>query len=230
MFMLTRPSEDEIKEFLRSRKADSFSYHEVGATRDSTPAGYNIDHNRALIGDGLDDFLRAKQAVREWKMFDVPGLKLFFTDTSERSRPRRSAAGLPSRILFSQLLPDRLRDRRTGQLRICLRNPDRARRDRRGKIRRRVRSGFRRSLVRHLRVLTARASSREARLPVQPVQAKTICDRIESGDAEGGKSVSGIQRGTGKRITLALPLLQLVNCLRLHGLPSAWHQLHRART
>ena len=81
MFLFTRPSEAQIKDFLSSRKADSFSYPEVGATRGSPAAGYNIDHNRLVLGRGGDDFERAKQAVREWKMFDVPGLQLFFPDT-----------------------------------------------------------------------------------------------------------------------------------------------------
>lgn len=81
MFLLNRPTKAEIDEFLRARKVDTFSYPEVGATRGSPPPGYNTDHNRALLGRGDDIFARAKQAVREWKMFDVPGLQLFYPNT-----------------------------------------------------------------------------------------------------------------------------------------------------
>jgi uncharacterized protein (UPF0548 family) len=81
MFLLKRPTETEIDEFLIRRKADSFSYPEAGATLGSPPTGYDIDHNRILLGLGDDVFQLAKKAVREWKMFEVPGLKLFYPDT-----------------------------------------------------------------------------------------------------------------------------------------------------
>src|SRR5687767_8258055 len=82
MFLLSRPSDADIAAFLAARKDDSFSYPDTGATRGSPPSGYDVDHNRIMLGNGEDDFARAKQAVREWKMFAVPGLELFYPDTS----------------------------------------------------------------------------------------------------------------------------------------------------
>ena len=81
MFLLTRPSDARIKDFLSSRETDSFSYPDLGATRESPPAGYDIDHNRMLLGSGRGDFEKAKAAIRQWKMFDVPGLELIRSDT-----------------------------------------------------------------------------------------------------------------------------------------------------
>jgi len=81
MFLLTRPHTAEIRAFLEARGSDSFSYAEVGHTRGSPPAGFSVDHNRMMLGQGKAAFERAKQAVREWKMFDVPGLELFYPDT-----------------------------------------------------------------------------------------------------------------------------------------------------
>jgi len=81
MFRLTKPTSEQIQQFLDSRETDSFSYDAVGATRDTPPAGYIVDHNRELLGSGRDVFDRAKQAVREWKMFEVPGLELIHNDT-----------------------------------------------------------------------------------------------------------------------------------------------------
>jgi len=82
MFRLTKPTSQQIQQFLDSREADSFSYDAVGATRNSSPpAGYIVDHNRELLGSGRDTFDRSKQAVREWKMFEVPGLRLIHNDT-----------------------------------------------------------------------------------------------------------------------------------------------------
>jgi len=81
MFHFTRPTDAQIREFLKSREEDSFSYPEVGATLNTPPSGYNIDHNRMMIGRGIDEFERAKTAIRQWKMFDVRGLELCFADT-----------------------------------------------------------------------------------------------------------------------------------------------------
>ena len=81
MFHLTRPTAATIDAFLATRKTDSFSYPEVGATRSEPPQGYSVDHNRTILGNGEGDLERAKQAVREWKMFEVPGLELFYPNT-----------------------------------------------------------------------------------------------------------------------------------------------------
>jgi len=82
MFLLKRPSTSDIETFLSQREADNFSYSAVGATRTSSPpTGYIVDHNRQFLGHGRDAFNRAKQAIRQWKMFEVPGLKLINSDT-----------------------------------------------------------------------------------------------------------------------------------------------------
>ena len=81
MFLLTRPSQDEIASYIQQLENQSLSYPEVGATRSDPPSGYDVDHNCILIGKGEVDFERAKRAVCEWRMFDVPGLTLCFPDT-----------------------------------------------------------------------------------------------------------------------------------------------------
>ncbi len=101
MFLLTRPKDAEIKEFLEMRRTDSFSYPEVGATRGLPPAGYNVDHNRVILGRGPHDFEKAKQAIREWKMFDVPGLDLLYPDTPIEAG--RNVAPLANHLGFYSL-------------------------------------------------------------------------------------------------------------------------------
>jgi len=101
MFRLSRPSDAEIEAFLIKRESDSHSYPEVGATRESPPAGYDIDHNRMLLGRGSDDFERAKAAIRQWKMFDVPGLELIRSDTP--IEPGRNVALLAYHMGFHSL-------------------------------------------------------------------------------------------------------------------------------
>ncbi|MEO8573349.1 MAG: DUF1990 domain-containing protein [Pyrinomonadaceae bacterium] len=101
MFLLTRPTDAEIKEFLEMRRTDSFSYPEVGATRGLPPAGYNVDHNRVILGRGPHDFEKAKQAIREWKMFDVPSLDLLYPDTPIEAG--RNVAPLANHLGFYSL-------------------------------------------------------------------------------------------------------------------------------
>ena len=82
MFLLSLPNEERIAEFLRARESDHFSYPEVGATRNAAPPiGYNVDHNGQLLGSGEEVFERAKQAIRQWKMFDFPWVRLCYPDT-----------------------------------------------------------------------------------------------------------------------------------------------------
>jgi uncharacterized protein (UPF0548 family) len=71
MFLIRRPSAHTIDLFLSSQQRLGFSYTEVGATRDQTPPGYTVDHNRILLGRGHDPFLRAVQLLQSWAMFDV---------------------------------------------------------------------------------------------------------------------------------------------------------------
>ena len=45
------------------------------------PKGYVADHNRVELGKGVETFERAKRAVRNWKMFDMPWVDLCWPDT-----------------------------------------------------------------------------------------------------------------------------------------------------
>ena len=101
MFLLTKPSRGAIDLFLEEREQDSFTYPEVGATRTTPPSGYDIDHNRVMLGNGHADLELAKTAVRNWKMFDVPGLELFHADTP--IRPGRNVALLAHHLGFYSL-------------------------------------------------------------------------------------------------------------------------------
>ena len=72
MFLARQPSAETIRQFLASQHDLPFSYREVGATRsEETLRGYNVDHNRVMLGDGEDVYLRATAALRSWKQFDL---------------------------------------------------------------------------------------------------------------------------------------------------------------
>ena len=82
MFLLAQPTEDEVRRFLEAQKSSSFSYAEVGATRNADPpGGFTVDHNRVRLGSGRELFSQAAAAVRNWKMFELSWTKLYFDDT-----------------------------------------------------------------------------------------------------------------------------------------------------
>ena len=72
MFLLRKPSDETMRQFVSSQHERPFSYPEVGATRsESTPAGYTVDHNRIRLGDGENTYQRAVVALKSWKQFDL---------------------------------------------------------------------------------------------------------------------------------------------------------------
>jgi uncharacterized protein (UPF0548 family) len=81
MFSITRPTDQQIDDLIKSVEGSLFSYDDIGLSLTSSPAGYNVDHNRIQIGNGENDFAAAKDAIRSWKMFDFPWLKLCWPDT-----------------------------------------------------------------------------------------------------------------------------------------------------
>jgi uncharacterized protein (UPF0548 family) len=80
MFCLSKPNRNSVIEFLSAQQKQPFSYGEVGGSRREAPKGYIADHNRIKLGQGIDAFERAKCAVKNWKMFDMPWVDLCWPD------------------------------------------------------------------------------------------------------------------------------------------------------
>jgi uncharacterized protein (UPF0548 family) len=81
MFFLSKPSENAVRRFLTAQESVRFSYPNVGESRAGAgPAGYVIDHNRVQLGYGIETFERARMAVQQWKMFEMPWLQLCWPD------------------------------------------------------------------------------------------------------------------------------------------------------
>jgi uncharacterized protein (UPF0548 family) len=85
MFYLTKPSRDAIQDFIAAQRNQQFSYPEVGCSAGHAPAGYTVDYNRAKLGQGLEIFEKAKRAIQQWKMFDMPWIELCWPDTPIRT-------------------------------------------------------------------------------------------------------------------------------------------------
>jgi uncharacterized protein (UPF0548 family) len=75
MFLLRKPSEERLRQFIASQQDRPFSYEQVGATKRQPPrgelSGYTVDHNRAKLGDGEETYQRAVAALRSWKQFEL---------------------------------------------------------------------------------------------------------------------------------------------------------------
>src|ERR1700730_17238071 len=81
MFLLSKPSAEQVRDFIAAQQGLPFSYSEVGATRDQLPAGYTVDHNRTQLGHGAHVYARAVAAMRDWKQFDLGWTKIVPTHT-----------------------------------------------------------------------------------------------------------------------------------------------------
>lgn len=71
MFRITEPSDKDVDKFIASQRDLPFTYPEVGATNATPPSGYNVDHNRILIGTGEAVFKAGVEALKNWRQFDL---------------------------------------------------------------------------------------------------------------------------------------------------------------
>lgn len=58
-----------------------FSYDAVGATQTQAPAGYDFDQNKKRIGLGFFAFKTAKQAIEDWRMFNLGWVRIYKNNT-----------------------------------------------------------------------------------------------------------------------------------------------------
>ena len=83
MFTFKKPGETTINAFLETCQEMPYSYPDVGATDGKqdevrAPAGYKLDTYEIDLGSGEETYQRAKQAIREWKMFPRSMVSLFW--------------------------------------------------------------------------------------------------------------------------------------------------------
>lgn len=106
MFLVTHPSSEFIRGFLRRLDHSDFSYRDQGATNAAVPAGYLRDHNRVCLGQGNEIWERALAAFRLWKMFDLGWTKIFPADAP--LTPGTNVAVLIRHLGFFSLNPSRI--------------------------------------------------------------------------------------------------------------------------
>jgi len=75
VWTLARPSTDRVAAFRAAQRDLSFTYPDVGLTRDGAvapPIGFVRDHHRQRLGAGPASFAAARAAIRAWTMFPPP--------------------------------------------------------------------------------------------------------------------------------------------------------------
>ena len=77
MFLVRRPSDDEIRDFLDQQKHRPLSYCDAGS---ATLAGYTLDHNCIKLGNGPVTFQKTVKAIERWEMFNIDWLDLCWCD------------------------------------------------------------------------------------------------------------------------------------------------------
>jgi uncharacterized protein (UPF0548 family) len=71
MFFLTEPSKSTIAKFIDYQRTQPFTYSAVGATNGTPPQEFKIDHNRVQLGQGLETYACAIEALKKWRQFDL---------------------------------------------------------------------------------------------------------------------------------------------------------------
>ena len=77
MFLIGKPSGEEINDFITAQSDLAFSYPEVGQTKThAAPKGYPINHLRKNLGKGEETYQKAVEALRSWQMYSTDWTEL----------------------------------------------------------------------------------------------------------------------------------------------------------
>ena len=71
MFLTHRPTSSEIDNFLNQSRDLPLSYQSIGIAKQNTPAGFKVDSESSVIGQGEAVFERSRRALSEWRHFDL---------------------------------------------------------------------------------------------------------------------------------------------------------------
>ena len=80
MFLVHRPTDEQIRKFLSSQQHQSFSYPDPGTMGLAATRGYTADHHRIRLGNGPEVFKRAVESLERWEMFNIGWVCLCWPD------------------------------------------------------------------------------------------------------------------------------------------------------
>ena len=107
MFFLRRPTPAQAQTFLERQRRQDCTYPEVGESREGQrPDGYRIDHHKARLGSGEKCFEAARVAMRAWRMFETPWIRL--TNPQAPFEVGETLVVQVKHLGFYSLVPDRV--------------------------------------------------------------------------------------------------------------------------
>lgn len=78
MFTFAKPSPEDSRQFILAQQGQSHSYPAVGATRrPEKQPGFDNDYNEIDLGTGEAVFAKAKEGIRQWRMFPGGWAEIF---------------------------------------------------------------------------------------------------------------------------------------------------------
>ena len=81
MVSLRKPSPESLRRFLTAQARLPFTYSAVGATAETPPAGFVVDHTRIKLGEGEAVFDSARAALQRWEQFRLSWVDAWSPDT-----------------------------------------------------------------------------------------------------------------------------------------------------
>ena len=81
IFSIKKPSTEVARRLIAAQTDAPFSYEKVGATGDSPPAGFVVDHTRVRLGSGEVVFQAARAALLRWEQFQLGWVDVAFPET-----------------------------------------------------------------------------------------------------------------------------------------------------
>ncbi|MBF0612298.1 MAG: DUF1990 domain-containing protein [Magnetococcales bacterium] len=84
---IKKPGRKSINAFITDQRENTFSYEEVGSTRrlekekKKLSKDYRLAHYRFVLGRGENIYAHAKEALRQWKCFDLDWVQLCWPET-----------------------------------------------------------------------------------------------------------------------------------------------------
>jgi uncharacterized protein (UPF0548 family) len=81
MLSLRKPCAESIRPFLAAQAKLPFTYSAVGATAETPPAGFVVDHTRINLGEGEAAFRSATAALQRWEQFRLGWVEAWSPET-----------------------------------------------------------------------------------------------------------------------------------------------------
>jgi uncharacterized protein (UPF0548 family) len=80
MFLLSEPTDEQIRNALLAQARLPLSYAPAGMMRGPAPPGFTVDHTRRRLGGGAATFAAARSALRGWRQVPQGWVRLCWPD------------------------------------------------------------------------------------------------------------------------------------------------------